>query len=88
MTWKVELEEQAEKELDNLDPQAARRILRYLFSRIATNEDPRRFGDPLRYEWSGHWRYRIGDFRVICEIQDQALVVLAVRIGHRKNIYD
>ena len=87
MAWRVEFESQAEKELGRLDPQYAKRILKYLFERIATDEDPRRFGDPLRSNLAGLWKYRIGNYRVICEIQEEVLLVLVVRVGHRREVY-
>ncbi len=87
MTWTVEFDPQAEKELDRLDPQHARRILKYLFGRIATDEDPRRFGDPLRSNLAGLWKYRVGNYRIICDIQDEVLLVLVLRIGHRREVY-
>ena len=59
MIWKVEFDERARKELRKLDPQAQANILSYLRTRIATHEDPRRFGDPLRKNMSGFWKYRI-----------------------------
>jgi len=58
-----------------------------LFEKIATNENPRRFGGPLRYDLTGLWRYRVGDYRIVCEIQDNVLIVLIVRIGHRRKVY-
>lgn len=88
MIWRVEFDDRARKELRRLDPQAQRVILAYLRNRIATQEDPRRFGDPLRKNLSGFWKYRVGPYRVICEIQDGAVIVRVVRIGHRKNVYD
>ena len=87
MTWTVEFDPRAAKELDQIDRQQAKRILNYLFNRIATNEDPRRFGEPLRKDLTGLWKYRIGNYRVICDIQDDALIVLVVRIGHRRRVY-
>lgn len=87
MKWSVEFDPEAEKELARIDKQQARRILKYLSERIETEEDPRRFGDPLRSNLAGLWKYRIGDYRVICEIRDQVLCVLVVRIGHRKAVY-
>jgi mRNA interferase RelE/StbE len=87
MAWTVEFDPQAEKELDRLDSQQAKRILKYLFERIATDKDPRRFGDPLRSNLAGLWKYRVGDYRVICEIQDEVLLVLVVRVGHRRKVY-
>ncbi len=79
MAWKVEF--------DELDPEQARRILKYLYGRIATKENPRRFGEPLRDNLSGLWRYRIGAYRLICDIQDDRVLVLVLRIGHRSTIY-
>ena len=87
MAWRVEFESQAENELGRLDPQYTKRILKYLFERIATDEDPRRFGDPLRSNLAGLWKYRIGNYRVICEIQEEVLLVLVVRVGHRREVY-
>ena len=87
MTWKVKFDPRADKELDQIDRQQAKRILKYLFERIATDEDPRRFGDPLSKNLSGLWKYRVGNYRVICDIQDDVLIVLVVRIGHRRLVY-
>ncbi len=88
MTWTVEFDDAAAKELRKLDRQAQREILRYLRERIATDEDPRRFGKPLSRELGGLWRYRVRDYRLICNIEDSELVVLVLRIGHRKDIYE
>ena len=87
MAWKVRFEKRAKKELSSLDRQAQADIWQYLKDRIATEEDPRRFGQPLRHDLAGLWKYRIGNYRVIADIQDQELVVLVVRVGHRKNVY-
>ena len=64
--WRVELEDAAAKELRKLDRQVQQDILQYLRSRIATEEDPRRFGKPLTRELAGLWRYRVRDYRIIC----------------------
>lgn len=61
--------------------------MKYLSDRIASPEDPRRFGAPLQHNLSGLWKYRIGDYRVICDIQDDTVTVLVVRIGHRRQVY-
>ncbi len=87
MTWRVEFDAQADKELDRLDPQHAKRILKFLSEKITGDEDPRRFGGPLRYGLTGLWKYRVGDYRIICEIQNNVLIVLVVRIGHRREVY-
>ena len=70
-----------------MDRQSAKRILDFLENRIATLEDPRVSGKPLKGDLGIFWRYRVGDYRVLCEIQDGQLVILAALIGHRKEIY-
>lgn len=86
--WKVEISESARRELRKLDKQAQSDILQYLKKRIATKEDPRRFGKSLKSNFSGLWRYRVRDYRVICRIEEQQVTVLVVRIGHRKDVYE
>ena len=88
MTWIVEFDDGAAKELRKLDRQAQQEILRYLRERIATDEDPRRFGKPLSRDLAGLWRYRMRNYRMICHIEDDKLVVLVLRVCHRKDIYE
>ena len=76
------------KELKKLGPQAAREILGFLDERVAGAEDPRTFGKQLKGDLKGLWRYRVADYRLICSIQDQRLVVLVLKVGHRRDIYD
>ena len=80
MTWIVEFDERAAKELRKLDSEVQREIISYLRERIATEEDPRRFGKPLTKDLIGLWRYRVRDYRVICNIENSTLVVLVVRV--------
>lgn len=87
MGWKIKFEANAIKDLARLEKEPARRILAYLTKRIAVLEDPRQAGDALKGGLAGLHRYRVGDYRVICEIQDTALVVLVIRVGHRKDVY-
>jgi mRNA interferase RelE/StbE len=88
MAWTVKLDEKAELELDKLDPQVARRILKFLFERVARLEDPRSIGEPLKGSKLGDfWKYRVGDYRLISDIQDGELRVLVVRIGNRREVY-
>lgn len=75
MTWTVEFEDAAAKEFRKLDNQAQREILRYLRQRTATNEDPRHFGKPLSRYLAGLWRYRVRNYRMICNIEDDKLIV-------------
>lgn len=88
MAWKVELSTLAQKNLDQLDPQIARRILAFLNDRIAPLDDPRSIGSALKGSRLGEfWKYRVGDHRVISNIEDGALTVLVVRIGNRREVY-
>ena len=87
MTWKIEFDDAAAKELRKLDRHAQKEILGYLRQRIATDQDPRRFGKPLSGDLANLWRYRVRDYRIICDIQDQRVTVLVLRVGHRKNVY-
>ena len=88
MTWKVELDPAAERELDKLDPQIARRILTFLHGRVAVLDDPRSIGEALKGSKLGEfWKYRVGDYRIIASIEDCALRILVVRIGNRREVY-
>ena len=88
MTWKVEFSRAAAKELDRLDPQHARKLLVFLHERLARLEDPRSLGEALKGPRFGEfWRYRIGDYRIVVRIEDERLIILVVRIGHRREVY-
>ena len=87
MAWTVRISPFAQKQLGKLDRPVARRILDWLDDRLEGCKDPRHWGEALKGEMGGFWRYRIGDFRVICEIKDDELVVLALSVGHRREIY-
>lgn len=88
MTWRIEFDDRALRELRKLDVSAQRNILHYLRERLATDQDPRRFGAPLRRNLAGLWKYRVGAYRVICRIEDERVTVLILRVGHRKDVYD
>ncbi len=85
LVWKIEMTGEAEKELARIDKSAAKRIIRYLRERVSV--DPRASGKSLRGDLSGLWRYRVGDYRLICELFDEKVSVLVIRIGHRKDVY-
>ncbi len=88
MTWRIEFARSAEVSLGKLDRQIARRILRFLHDRVALLEDPRASGVPLSGPELGRfWKYRVGDYRVVCEILDERLVLVVVRVGHRRAVY-
>ena len=87
MTWKVTFKDEALKQLRKLNPNVQQRITNYLKTRIATDEDPRRFGKALTGDLKGLWRYRVDDYRIVCLLENQTLTVLVVKIGHRSKIY-
>jgi mRNA interferase RelE/StbE len=88
MAWKIELSSGADRELSKFDTQHSRRILRFLHERVAKLDDPRSIGQALQGSRLGEfWKYRVGDYRLICKIEDVRLIVLVLRIGHRKEIY-
>lgn len=86
MTWLIEWDDRAQKELRSLDKSIQRKILEYLRER--TTENPRTFGKELSGNKTGLWRYRVENFRIICRLEDKKLIVLVVAVGHRKEIYD
>lgn len=88
MAWRIELDPKADRELDKLDSHVARRILAFLHDRLAHLDDPRSIGEALRGSALGtFWKYRVGDYRIIASIEDEAVRILVVRMGHRKDIY-
>ena len=87
MAWTIEYADTAMGQLRKLDKQTARRIVDYMDERIAGLEDPRSTGKALTGPLGGLWRYRVGDCRVICDMQDGALRVLVVLVGNRREIY-
>ena len=88
MAWQIEITNTAKKQLAKLDRQAQSEIVRYLRERICTEDDPRRYGAPLRKQLAGRWKYRVGAYRLICEIQDEKILVLVLMVGHKSKIYD
>jgi mRNA interferase RelE/StbE len=88
MASTIEFSPVAQKELKKLDPQTAKRILKFLNDRIAPLDNPRLIGEALTgSELGSYWKYRVGDWRIIAEIQDQALRIIVVRIGNRREVY-
>ena len=87
MVWTIEVSGTAKKQLARLGRSEAKRITRFLGERLAFQTDPRQLGDALTGPLSGSWRYRVGDYRIICRIKDQKLVLLVLSIGHRSDVY-
>lgn len=88
MVWTINYSDRALKALRKMDKQNARRIVDFMDMRIAILDDPRQSGKPLKGELGEFWRYRVGDFRILCEIRDDELVILAATIGHRRDVYE
>ena len=87
MAWRIELTETATRQLRKLDRSEAKRITTFLRDRIGMLDDPRSTGNALTGPLGNYWRYRVGDYRIICDIRDKVLVILVIAIGNRKEIY-
>jgi mRNA interferase RelE/StbE len=87
LVYKVEYGKEAQKILKKMDKNSSQRIVKWMRERVSGCDNPRLWGEALVGEFTGLWKYRIGDFRVICEIKDHELVVLVVELGHRKEVY-
>lgn len=88
MSWVYRFDERALKELRKLGKQAQRDIIAYLDERIAGDGDSRRFGKALKADLAGLWRYRVGDYRILCRINEGELLVLVIAVGHRREVYE
>jgi mRNA interferase RelE/StbE len=88
MAWTIEFAPEAVRELNKLDRQVSRRILKFLRDRVANLDNPRSVGSALQGAKLGEfWKYRVGDYRIICRIDDETVLVLVLRVGHRKEVY-
>ena len=86
MTYRISFDPTVQRDLDKMDPQARPRLLKYLNERIAPLEDARSLGGPLlASQFFGYWRYRVGDYRITCDIQDDELHILIVKVGNRRG---
>ena len=87
MSFSVRFTEKAKKQLKKMDKQTSSLIIGWLRKNIEGCSNPRQHGKGLTSNRSGQWRYRVGSYRIIAEIQDEEIIVLILEIGHRKNIY-
>lgn len=87
MAWRIEITRTAEKQITKLDRAAQKSILHFLRERLRSTNDPRQWGKALQGEKRGLWRYRVGDYRLICDILDDKIIVMILEVGHRKDIY-
>lgn len=87
MGWRIELSGDARKQLQKLGRSEAKRIVQFLHQRLEPLDDPRLLGKSLKGPFTELWRYRVGDYRLICQLRDEVLVVLVLRVGHRSRAY-
>lgn len=87
MAWRVEVKKTAQKQITKLDHKLQADIIRYLRERVQQAENPRQLGKALHGEKKGLWRYRVGDYRLICDIQDSNNAVVVLAPGRRKEAY-
>ena len=87
MAWTLEFQRTAAKQIRELDRPIQQRILNYFRARVLSADDPRQLGKALTGDKGGLWRYRIGDYRAICKLEGERLVVLVLAIGHRREVY-
>lgn len=87
MAWKIEITHTAERQIKRFDRVAQQSIIDFLRKRIQPADNPQQWGKPLRGEKRGLWRYRVGDYRIICDIQHERITILVLAVGHRKDVY-
>ncbi len=89
MAWKIELTKEVAKRIRKLDKPVAKRLIQFLHERVSTLNNPRDIGEALTGSKLGEfWKYRVGDYRIICKIEDKEITILVLQIGHRKSIYN
>lgn len=89
MAWQIEFDPRTEKDLKSIEQADCRRIFKFLKERVARLEDPRSIGEALSGpEFGRFWKYRVGDYRLICDIQDKKITIKVVKVGHRRDVYE
>ena len=88
MTWRVEYTERAIRQFRKLDPSVARILKAWIDKNLAACEDPRAHGKALTGNHRNKWRYRIGDYRLLADIQEDRIVILILEVGHRREVYE
>ena len=88
MAWLIKFDDKAKKDLAAIDKAAAKRIMKFLRERVSPLDDPRSIGEALKgSKLCAFWKYRVGDYRIISDIEDGALRIFVVRIGNRREVY-
>lgn len=88
MAWLIRIDDAARKELEQLDRPISRRITSFLRQRVSMLDNPRSIGEPLKSSQGELWRYRVGDYRIVCEIHDSEICILVVRVAKRDKVYN
>lgn len=86
--WQVEYSKKAQRQIKKLDKEVQRLLIAWIDKHLEGTDDPRKHGKGLTGDRAREWRYRVGNYRIICDIQDDRMVILALEVGHRKNIYE
>lgn len=87
LVWTIKFTDDAKRDLQKLDKPVQKRITSFLLERLQDADNPRANGKALQGKLSGLWRYRLGDYRLLCRIEDNELLILVIALGHRKQIY-
>jgi mRNA interferase RelE/StbE len=87
LAWTIEFERDAIRQLNRLEKPVRRRIIQFLEVRVAGSGNPRQFGKPMKGDMADFWAYRVGDYRILCLLEDDRLVVAVVSFGHRREVY-
>jgi mRNA interferase RelE/StbE len=86
--WRVEFSENAKSQLKKLDKPIQQRIISYLEERILDRENPRYLGEALKGNLDPYWRYRVGDYRILCILENETVTVHVMKVGHRRKVYE
>jgi mRNA interferase RelE/StbE len=87
LAWRIEYDPRAIDDLNRFSHEVRREIIQFLETRIASADSRGLFGRPLRHGLAGLWRYRVRDYRIVCQLRDQTLIVLVAGVGHRRDVY-
>jgi mRNA interferase RelE/StbE len=87
LAWRIEITRTATRQITKLDRRAQKAVQRFLRKRLSIADNPRQWGRALQGEKRGLWRYRVGDYRLISDIQDERVIILVLELGHRKDVY-
>jgi mRNA interferase RelE/StbE len=87
LTWKIEIDKKALKEIAALDKPIQKRVASFLKDKLSKSDNPRSIGEALQGQLKKFWKYRIGDYRLLCSIEDKTVTILVLRVDHRREVY-